>query len=544
MTKKIEHGPKAREAAVTALADISEVVAATVGPAGRPILLSRNVSAMNSTVFHTKDGITVLRELSYLDPIYDAVHRLAMQATSDTMINAGDGTSSTLVVASAFAKALHNHPAGNPQAAVRQFRKEVDAAIAAIGTEAVVGDECDRAVALTSTNGDAELADIVLQALDGVSAFGTVVAEKNCMSKVRYRVDKEFGYQAGGGYAWNISLGISVSENAVTNGDFAMEGAQPVLVVPYNGNIVQMGQLAPILNNLYKTMNSVKSLNSVNLLIVAYDCSDDIANQLVAVNRQTPQLKVFVAKTNPTAEFNGAWNQLNDIAAFSGATIVDAGTASQWQVGTHAGQVERVRVTPYKTFISGKSVNHWIERRAEQNEESAALAPTPLDKEIIMSRNASLTGGLVKLTIGGGLPGDLEEIAARADDAIRAVQACRRSGALPGCGLSYIRAADLAGCGTEVTAALSSVHRRIMENYGVAPLESVESGITCSISDARIATGSFLDLGVADSFETVKSVIANGFALGSLVANLGGFCINADIEEIQKGRLLKDLMSG
>jgi chaperonin GroEL (HSP60 family) len=868
MTKKIEHGPKAREAAVNALCDIAEVISATVGPAGRPILLSRNVSAMNSTVFHTKDGITVLRELSYLDPIYDAVHRLAVQATADTMINAGDGpqplwskvltpngfvemkdvhvgmevcgtngtiqtvlgvfpkgekeifevefsnkrvveccedhlwtvvnatnkcplqtkttkelqknymidrygyaasryytprtvvefatnedeipldpylvgvllgdgslsgtgsiemslgepkfhiiekiklqegfslttthapeknvyrvkikgqnregqtihdvvesigllgttsatkfiprsylyssmrnrtdllqglidtdghvsgrgcfefssvskelaegvvdlcrslgktanlhlqerkegngsysmrpiyrvavstgrkygnairritatgkrtemqcikvsnpdnlyitdnyivthnTSSTLIVASAFAKALHNHQTGNPQAAVRLFRKEVDAAIAAIATEAVVGESCDRAVALTSSNGDVELTDVILEALGGVSAFGTVIAEKNPMSKVRYQVDKEYGYQAGGGYAWNISLGISVSENAVTNGDFALSGG--VFVVPYNGNIMQIGQLAPILNRLAKSVNSLKS---VNLLIVAYECADDVANQLVAINRQNPQVKIFVAKTNPTAEFNGSWNQLNDIAAFSGATIVDAGTAPSWELD-HAGVVEKVRVTPYKTFLSGRGQNHWIERRAEQNEQSAALAPTPLDREIILSRNASLTGGLVKLTLGGGLPGDLEEIAARADDAIRAVQACRRSGALPGCGLSYIRAAQLAGCGTEVTQALSSVHTRIMENYGITPLKEIESGTTCAIHGDKISTGCFLELGVADSFETVKSVIANGFALGSLVANLGGFCINADIEEIQKGRLLKDLMSG
>ncbi|MEN6634642.1 MAG: hypothetical protein ABFC56_02195, partial [Clostridiaceae bacterium] len=124
MTKKIQYGKQAREAAVVALNEIAEVVAQTVGPAGRPILLSRNVSAVNSTVFHTKDGISVLRELSYLDPIYDAVHRLSMQATADTMINAGDGTTSTLIVAARFASLLHSHASGSPQAAIRAFRKE------------------------------------------------------------------------------------------------------------------------------------------------------------------------------------------------------------------------------------------------------------------------------------------------------------------------------------------------------------------------------------------------------------------------------------
>jgi hypothetical protein len=110
--------------------------------------------------------------------------------------------------------------------------------------------------------------------------------------------------------------------------------------------------------------------------------------------------------------------------------------------------------------------------------------------------------------------------------------------------LSYIRAAKLANCGTEVSNALAAVHQRIMENFGVEPLTEIESCQTCAITGDKIMTGNFIDLGVADSFETVKSVITNGFALGSLVANLGGFCINADIEEIQKGKLLKDLMAG
>lgn len=537
MTKKIQYGPKAREEAVNALSDISEVIAATVGPAGRPILLSRNVSATNSTVFHTKDGISVLRELSYIDPVYDAIHRLAIQATADTMINAGDGTSSTLIVASAFAKLLHNHNSGNPQAAIRAFRKEVDAAIVAISAESVVGEACDRAVAFTSTNGDAELTDVVLKALDGVSAFGTVLAEKNPMSKTRYSIDKEYGYQAGGGYGYNLSLGISVSDVAVTNGDFYLED---VFVVPYNGNLAQLGQILPIINAMG---DLVKSGQTVNLLFIAYECAEDVAGHLIALNRQNPLVKVFVTKTTPTAEMNGGWNQLNDVAAFAGSVIVDGGSVGSWK-RADAGMVKKVRVGAYKTFLSGRGVNNWIAKRAEQNEQSADLAPTPLDREIINSRNASLTGGLVKLTIGGGIPGDLQEIADRADDAIRAVQACRRSGALPGCGLSYIRAAKLAGCGTEVSEALASVHRRIMENFGVDPLTEIESCQTCAISDDKIRTGNFIELGVADSFETVKSVITNGFALGSLVANLGGFCINADIEEIQKGKLLKDLMAG
>jgi chaperonin GroEL len=532
MAKQILSGVESRREAVTALDNITNIVASTVGPGGRPILLTRNISSTTSSVFHTKDGISVLRELSYTDPVYDAVHKLAIQATADTVMASGDGTSSTLIMAAAFARAFFEYSNENPQSAIRAYRKEVLAAVDCISKETRRGSKEEDAVALTSTNRDRELTDLVIKAINQTSAYGTVLVEKNPMSKERFSLDKEFGYQAGSGYSHNITLGISVSDNAVTNGDFYLDNCY---VVPYNGNIMQINQIKPMLEALYEANDEF------NLLIIGYDVSEDVCNQIIVANRQNPGVKIFPCKTTPTAELNGPWNQLNDIAAFSGASIVDGGTAARWTI-KDAGEVKKVRVTPYKTFMSGKSAKNWIEKRAEQNEESASKAPTPLDKDIINSRNASLTGGLVKISIGGGLPGDLQEIADRADDAIKAAQACRRSGALPGCGMSYIRAGDLAKVSEPVLKALSSVHARIMNNYGASESPEPTAGTTLLITENEISSGDFIELGIADSFETVKSVILNGFYLGSLIANIGGYCLNADLDEIQKQMTLKNIM--
>lgn len=543
MSKQILTGNTAREQAVDALINISNIVSATAGPGGRPILLSRNTSALTNTMFHTKDGITVLRELNYTTPIYDAVHKLCLQASSDTMINCGDGTTSTLIMAAAFAKTFHNSPERNPQMAIRKYRKEVLKTIEEIQKEAVFSDAAERNVALTSTNGDVELTEVVLNALAETSAYGTVLVEKSISCTERFKVDKEFGYQAGNGYGYNISFGISVSDIATTNGDFYLDDC---FVIPYNGNIGQFSQIFPMIQKFGVLVGK----QQVNLMFVAYEINEDVLNNLIELNRKNPSLKVFVTKTTPTAEVNGQWNQLNDVAAFSGADIVDAGSVPGWNI-PNAGLVKKVRVGVYKTFLIGKNdAKNWIAKRAMQNEESANLAPTPLDKEIISSRNASLTGGLVKITVGGGLISDLEEIAARADDAIRSVQACRRSGALPGCGISYIRAGMLANVSKTLMEALYSVTEKIQENYGLTYTKdeinevATTAGTTYAIQDDIIQTGDFLKLSVADSYETIRSVLLNGFQLGALVANLGGFCVTADLEEIQKSKLLKDVMLG
>ena len=530
MAKLIEHGGIAKTKAVNALSKIANIVGSTLGPGGSPVLLTRERNAQFSSVFHTKDGITVLNELQFSDPVEDAIHKLACQASTDTVIQAGDGTTSTLLLASAFAEQLRSEGGNNPQNAIRKFKKEIIKSIECIKEEAVSSDEANYHVALTSTNSDEELTKTIIEALSQTSAYGTVVVEKNPMNKNRFTIDKDYGYQAGTGYNNHNDLGISISENAIANGDFYLEN---VFVIPYNGNVMQISQIANVLNTITRHHRT-----TFKCLIIAYDFSEEVVFNLIKLNKTT-EAKIMIIKTTATAELNGPWQQLNDIAAFSGAKCIDAGTEFTMDM---AGCVKKVRITPYKTFMSGMNVNNWVEKRAEQNKESLSLAQTQLDKDIISSRNSSLTGGLVKIIVGGGMPSELQETADRADDAIRSVQACKRSGALPGAGLSYIRAGQLAQVSEPVAKALAVIHNTIMENYGVESLKNIEKGYGIKITDNSIQTGDFLTLGVADSFETIKSVLLNGFALGALVANLGGYAVRQNIEDIRNHLMLKQIL--
>jgi|WetSurMetagenome_2_1015567.scaffolds.fasta_scaffold64456_2 chaperonin GroEL len=532
MSKLIEYGEQSKIRATKALDKIANIVGATLGPAGMPVLLTRERSAQFSSVFHTKDGITVLRELLFADPVEDAIHKLACQAATDTVISSGDGTSSSVLLAAAFANELRNQGQNNPQSAIRKFKKEILKSIEMIKQEAVSSEEANYRVALTSTNSDEDLTNIIMEALSKTSAYGTIVVEKNPMNKNRFTIDREFGYQSGDGYNKHNDLAISLSEKAVSNGDFFMED---VFVIPYNGNVMQVSQIANMLNTI-----QLRHRTNFRCLIVAYDFSDEVVFSLIKINK-TSEAKIMIIQTTATAEINGPWQQLNDIAAFSGATCMDAGTAEGFTMEM-AGKVKRVRVTPYKTFMSGMSVNNWVEKRAEQNLQSLELAQSQLDKDIISSRNSSLTGGLVKIIVGGGMPSELQETADRADDAIRSVQACKRSGALPGAGVSYIRAGQLANVSEPVAKALAVIHNTIMSNYGIEGLKEIEKGLTIKISDNSIQTGDFLELGIADSFETIKSVLLNGFALGSLVANLGGYAVRQNIEEMRQHLMLKQIL--
>lgn len=533
MAKHIKTGEEARKSAVEALTEIANIVGTTLGPSGRTVLTSKRNSGSMVVVSHTKDGFSVLNSLSYTDPIKDAVHKLCQQASGNSVIASGDGSTSTLVLAAAFAQALRA-PGNNPQARAREFRKELYEAVEAIKAEADVSKESVKKVATTSSNNDEELASVVMSALDKASAYGTVIIEKNPMQKDRYKIDKEFGYQSSSGYNHYMPLGLSIYENLANQGEFVMKG---VYVVPYNGDLVRIEQIKPYVNTLLQ-----ENKDGFKLYFIAYEVSNDLSAQIAQYNRQNPKFKIFISHATRTAEMHGQLQQLNDVAAYSGAVVTDAASAPHW-TPADAGYVEMVRVGPSKTFILGSSPKNRIEERAKQNEQAAALAPSQMDREIIQSRNASLTGGCVKIVVGGGLISDLQERADRVDDAVKAAQAAMVSGALPGCGASYIRAGILANVCQELKTALRSIHDTVMENAGLEPVESFEKGETVYITDAGYEkVAHFMEKDICDSYETVKGVLINAFELGVLVANLGGYSLEADLEALEQAERTKDIL--
>jgi len=536
MSKKINYGHSSREEAVRALQDIACIVGSTLGPSGRPVLITKRNTADQLSASHTKDGFNVLQSLNYADPVYDAVHKLCLQAAANSVIASGDGTTSSIVMAAEFAGQMLFNSNNNPQAAIRSFRNEVSAAIEAIGAEARFGKECEERVALTSSNGDVELTKFVLEAISEGSAYGSILVEKAPNSREAYKIDKEIGYQAGQGYSWFAPLAMSINDKIANNAEFFMKD---IFVLPFNGDLVKWAQLSPAIEALVKHKGP-----AFKLLVVCYESSEDLGYSLVEINRKNPDIKIFLTKTTRSAEINGAFQQLNDIAAFSGAQVIDAASLPSIRF-EDLGNVQSARIGTSKTFLQGRGAQQWIAERALQNEEAARVAPSQMDREIINSRNASLTGGLVKLVIGGGLFGDLPERADRAEDAIKAAQACMRSGALPGCGASYIRAGLLASVSAPVQKALSSIHDNIMENCGDARFLAFGPGQSCYIGEhSSTLIEDFLSQGVADSYETVKAVIKNSFELAAIIANLGGYSLEADHEQIQNARLIKDVLGG
>jgi chaperonin GroEL len=540
MAKKIVIGKEARECAVAAMGLIKDYVSSTLGPSGRPILMTKRNASEQAPVSVTKDGFNSLQALAFDEPIHDAVLQITKQSAGRSVFASGDGSTSTITMAASFADAIHNSIHRNPQAAVRAYRKEVLRAVEAIKPEAVRSEKATESVVFTSSNHDKEMKDAVIDALSKTSAYSSILVLGSPTSNIKYAVDKDFGYQCGAGYNYSTVMACSLDPAANTNGDITLVNPY---VFPFNGDIYDFQQLVPVISSMEKLYGDC----DFTLLVVAHDVTEQAAQSCAEFNRKFAHhnVKVALIKTYLTGEINGSVEQLKDISSFSGSDVYDGGCLASFDAAT-LGQVGSVRIQNRLSFLNGKGKRNWIKKRAEENKITASKAESPVDKDNIDARNSSLTGGMIKLMIGGALFSELTEIKDRADDAIRAGQACNRSGALPGCGVSYIRAGKLAGVSEPIQKALNSIHFKILENYGMEDQfsEDHEAGKTVYVSDDDVKTNvDFLECGVADSYETVKGVILNAFELGAVIANIGAVCLESDLEIINKMKLGRAFLS-
>jgi len=532
---KFALGYTARVDLSDALEKIAMAVGSTMGPGGRSFGFDKRGTDMRFSSTFSKDGLTTLRALHFPgDPVSQAVLQYCGQSASHSVLASGDGTSSTIILANAVAKAVNKAEGGSackwPQALARELEKDAAKAVSAIRKEAIKGEETVKKVALTSTNGDEELSDIVIKSVKMSSAFGSLLTVKVPASRERYKIGYQDGYSNCKGYDYNSTFATSASPMASSSK--AIEWDNPYVVI-FNGSLMVESQVNPIL----QAWNSACTVRPSNLVIVAYDVGDQVINKLLVMNRKLAKqgLAAFVVKPRLSAEINAGLQVARDIASFCGISedhIVDGGNYQDVKA-VFFGQCKTVKITPMSSMFLGRGEKHWVDIRIMQNQSIADESRSEFDSQIASIRNAELAEGLVKIEIGGGLLPDLDEREARFDDASKAAQACMRSGALPGCGLSYIRAAKIAAVHPALEESFRSIYETVAVNYGMPVDNELFPGVGhgISLSKEGVVYGNAFDLSVLDATETICSVIENGVQLGVRIATMGGYIYKEKIND-------------
>ena len=443
--KELTFEAEARAGLLAGVEKLAAAVKSTLGPRGRSAVIDKSWGG--PTV--TKDGVTVAEEIELADKTENMGAQLVKEAASKTSDKAGDGTTTSTVLAEAlFKEGLRQVTAGvDANALVRGMRKAVDAAVESIAklSKPVNGKPDIQNVATISANNDPEIGKIMADAMEKVGKDGVITVEEG--KALDTYVDVVEGMQFDRGY---------LSPNFVTNPDDMVAVLDKCLVLIYEDKISSIQKLVPLLEKVQGTKKP--------LLIIAEDVDGEALSTLV-INKLRGVLNVCAVKAPGYGDRRKA--MLNDIAVLTGGTAImkDLGIELDKVELTQLGTVKKITVdADNTTLIEGAGSTKDIQARVAQIRNEIGNTTSDYDREKLQERLAKLAGGVAQINVGPGSEAELKEKKARVEDALHATRAAVEEGIVPGGGLSFIRA-------------LASVGKVVAEGDEAAGVEAVKKAL-------------------------------------------------------------------
>ena len=421
MSKKIEFGADARKKLVKGIDTVADAVVATLGPNGR------NVVYTNQGIVHsTKDGVSVARQISQLeDPIENLGAQLVKQAAIKTSDHAGDGTTTSTLLARELVKGGLNRL--NDGANAVEIKRGIDAGVKQVleslkdGSEKITSEEQLEQIAAVSANNDKEVGKIISRAMEKVGREGVVYIEESKTDETYLEVVE--GCQFDRGYK---------SPYFVTNNNTMSTILKDCYVLLADHRFTQVKELLPILEGV--------SQKGKSLLIVAEDIDGEALATLI-VNKMRGTLKVAAVKAPDFGERRKLI--LDDIAVLTGGTVFDKDKGMKldkfnWE---WFGEAKTVTITKEKTtIVDGQGTEEAITKRAEELEEQINKAETPFEMEKLQERLSKFVGGVALVHVGGSTETEMKEKKDRVDDALHATQCALADGIVPGGGVALLYA--------------------------------------------------------------------------------------------------------
>jgi chaperonin GroEL len=457
MSKIISFDREAKEKLQAGIEKVNKAVATTMGPFGRNVLIEKEHGEVSST----KDGVSVAKTITLEDPIENMAATVIKQAAQKTVDAAGDGTTTSTVLAYAIATQALNATT-NASSNATQIKRGIEAAVKEVVAELktmstdITSEEQIKQVATLSANGDIEIGELVATAIEKVGRDGVVTVEESRSGETSLEVVE--GLQFDRGYKSHYFVTDNTSMTAVLN--------EPLILI-YDKKISTIKDLLPLLEKV--------SADQKPLLIVAEDIEGEALATLV-MNKGRGALKVAAVKA---PGFGDLRNQmLEDMAILTGATVVstERGMSLAKLNMDWLGNARIVTVgKELTTIVDGKGDADKIEERIMSLKTQLDKETTPYNIERLQERLGKMVGGVAIINVGGGTEIEMREKKDRLDDALQATKAALDEGILPGAGVALFNArnainnrdnTDFGKGGQIVFKACSSPLNQILDNAG------------------------------------------------------------------------------
>jgi chaperonin GroEL len=419
--KEVKFSVEAREKMLRGIDILANAVRVTLGPKGRNVALDKSFGPRV-----TKDGVTVANEIQLEDKFENMGALMVREVASKTSYLAGDGTTTATVLAHGIVKEGTKAVAAgmNPMDLKRGVDLAIDAVVEDLkrNSKKVTSSEEITQVATVSANGDAEIGQLIANAMKKVGNEGVIAVEQAKSLETELEVVE--GMQFDRGY---------ISPYFVTNTNkMLVELEDPYLLV-YEKKLSALQELLPVLEAVLRSGKP--------LLIIAEDVEGEALATLV-VNRMRGGLKVAAVKAPGFGDRRKAL--LGDIAILTGGTAIsdDLGIKLEQVTLNMLGRAKKVMIDKENTtIVNGAGAKADIKARIDEIKAQIEETTSDYDLEKLQERLAKLASGVAIIRVGGATEVEVRERKDRVDDAVHATRAAVEEGILPGGGVALLRAA-------------------------------------------------------------------------------------------------------
>lgn len=421
MEKKITYSKVAREELLSGVKQLADAVVATLGPSGRNVIIEQEMGNPVST----KDGVTVAKAIELEDKVQNIGAQLVKQASIKTADEAGDGTTTSTLLAYAIAQS----PIDDSDNVV-EIKRGIDKGVSKVVeylseySEEITDEGQLKQVATISANNDTEVGELISTAMDKVGRDGVVTIEESRTGETYLETVE--GMQFGRGYK---------SPYFVTDNSTMQAVLQSPLILITDKRLNSVKELLPVLEAC--------SSQNKSLLIIADDIDGEALSTLV-VNKMRGILSCVAVKAPEFGDRRKA--VLEDIAVLTGGQVIstEKGMKLEKFNPDWLGKAKKVTVgKETTTIIDASGDEEKITARVEELKTQIDEAKSPFEKENLQDRLAKFIGGVAIVYVGGHTEVEMKEKKDRVDDALHATRAALEEGILPGGGIALLNASKM-----------------------------------------------------------------------------------------------------
>jgi chaperonin GroEL len=521
--KKYQNGEELRSKISNGVNTLADNVACTFGPRGRNVILH----AKGAPPIITKDGVTVAKFVNFEDPFENAVAEIIKQAASETNSNAGDGTTTSTILA----RAIYNNTqrylvtGASPVEIKRGIDLAVDKVVSKLESMSldISSREDIEHVATISSNGDKKIGKLISLAVDKAGKDGAITVEESRSIETTLDIVEGFRFDSGyfaGAFITNL-------RKAAVEFDSAL-----ILVTDHKIDAVQ--DILPVLELVAR--------ESRPLIIVAEEVEGQaLAALIMNTTRGTMQIAAVKAPRYGTERRN----IMSDLALSTGATFItrESGKRLNDVVLEDLGFCKKIEVLKnLTTIVDGKGDWEKVEERIETLKTEIKQTDDINECERIQERISRLASGVAIIKIGGSTEIEAIERKHRVEDALEAVKSAQEEGIIPGGGVALLRCSDLQDLEVDneeqkmgvsvIIESLKEPIRQMAINAGLSPdiiLDLVSrSDPTQGYNFAKKELTNMLDSGIIDPTKVTRTALQNAASAASTLLTSNYAIIEVD----------------